>query len=78
MIELLFIGSVFMIFFAYFGYPFSLKLIEVIRVLTVKKEYFFPSVTFIITAYNEEKRIGRKLQDTLSLDYPKEKFQILI
>ena len=64
MIELLFIGSIFLIFFAYFGYPISLKLITRTgsRGLTIKKERFFPSVTFIITACNEEKRILKKLQ----------------
>lgn len=79
MIEIVFIGSLFMIFFAYFGYPLSLKFIARIRgALTVKKERFFPFVTFIITACNEEKRIRVKLQDTIALEYPKEKFQVIV
>jgi cellulose synthase/poly-beta-1,6-N-acetylglucosamine synthase-like glycosyltransferase len=34
-------------------------------------------VTLIITAYNEEKRIKEKLTNTLNLDYPKKKLEIL-
>jgi len=35
-------------------------------------------VTLIITAYNEEKRIREKLENTLSLEYPREMLQILV
>ncbi len=38
----------------------------------------YPSVTFMIPAYNEEKYISEKLDNTLSLDYPAEKIQILV
>jgi len=37
-----------------------------------------PNVTFLITAYNEEKNIAKKLENTLSLDYPKEKLEIVV
>src|ERR671923_1031415 len=78
MIEMLFIGSVFLIFFAYFGYPITLMLVGWVRGRDVKKVMIIPSVTFIITVHNEEKRIKDKLENTLSLDYPSEKFQILV
>ncbi len=32
----------------------------------------------IIAAYNEEKRIKEKLQNTLELDYPQDKMQIIV
>jgi cellulose synthase/poly-beta-1,6-N-acetylglucosamine synthase-like glycosyltransferase len=35
-------------------------------------------VTLIITAYNEEKRIRQKPENTLLLDYPKDKLQIIV
>ena len=53
----LFAGSVFMIFFAYFGYPLSLKLLRS-RHAPVQKMSILPSVTFIIAAYNEAKSKG--------------------
>jgi cellulose synthase/poly-beta-1,6-N-acetylglucosamine synthase-like glycosyltransferase len=38
----------------------------------------WPFVTFIISAYNEEQVIGQKLQNTLELDYPKDKIEIIV
>ena len=67
-----------MTFFAYFGYPFSLYLLSIFRRKVVKKANFFPRVTMIITAHNEEKRIKDKLDNTLVLEYPGEKLQILV
>lgn len=37
-----------------------------------------PTVSILISAYNEEAVIERKIQNLLELDYPKEKLQILI
>ena len=78
MLTLIFCGSLFLVLFAYFGYPLTLLLIAQVRSQEVKKSLFIPSVTLIITAYNEEKRIREKLENTLSLEYPREKLQILV
>ncbi len=40
--------------------------------------YQFPSVSFIITAYNEEKRIEDKIKNSLAADYPKDKLEIIV
>lgn len=37
-----------------------------------------PAVSLIIAAYNEERVIGRKLRETLELDYPGERLQIIV
>ena len=37
-----------------------------------------PSVSFIITAYNEEVRIKQKIENSLAQDYPKDKLEIII
>src|SRR6267378_1025181 len=37
-----------------------------------------PAVTLIISAYNEEKVIGEKIKNALSLDYPRELLEIVI
>lgn len=70
--------SVFFVFYAYFGYPLLLKFLTLFKNKIVKKAPITPSLTFIITAYNEEKRIAQKLENTLALDYPKEKLQIIV
>lgn len=37
-----------------------------------------PSVSLIIAAYNEEKAIGEKLDNVLSLDYPRDRLEVII
>lgn len=78
MAEMILIGSVSLIFFAYFGYPMTLLLVGWVRGRDVNRAMVIPSVTFIVTVHNEERRIKDKLDNTLSLDYPKEKLQVLV
>lgn len=78
MAEILLFSSIFLIFFAYFGYPVSLLLVGWIWGRDVKSATILPSVTFIVTVHNEEARIKQKLENTFSLDYPKSKLQILV
>ena len=42
------------------------------------KAEFKPVTTLIITAYNEEKRIKSKLENSIALDYPHDKLQIIV
>ncbi len=44
----------------------------------MRKEPCDVSVTLIITAFNEEKRIRKKLENSLALEYPEDKLQILV
>lgn len=69
---------IFLIFFAYLGYPLSLYLISMLRRREVRRAPITPRVTFIITAFNEEKRIRQKLENTLALTYPAELLQIVV
>ena len=74
----IFWGSIFTVFFAYCGYPLSLNLLGLYIKKRSRKEAFLPSVTLIITAYNEEKAIEEKLQNCLNIDYPRERLQFLV
>lgn len=78
MLEYILIGSFFSIFFSYFGYPISLIILRSFRKKNVSKGEIFPDVTLIITAYNEEKRIRNKIENTLGIVYPREKLQVII
>lgn len=40
--------------------------------------YELPSVSFIITAYNEDARIKQKIDNSIPQDYPKDKLEIII
>jgi cellulose synthase/poly-beta-1,6-N-acetylglucosamine synthase-like glycosyltransferase len=77
-IVFLFISSILLIVYAYFGYPASLLLAGCFRNRDVKQAPISPYVTMIITAYNEEEKIRQKLQNTLSLEYPRDKLQIIV
>ena len=41
------------------------------------EEYYIP-VTIYLSVYNEEKTISKRLQNILSLDYPKELFEVIV
>lgn len=76
--ETLFLASILLIFHAYFGYPISLLLLGLGRRKNPRRAPCLPSVTIVITAHNEQQKIGRKLDNTLALRYPKEKLQIIV
>jgi cellulose synthase/poly-beta-1,6-N-acetylglucosamine synthase-like glycosyltransferase len=67
-----------MIFWTYFGYYLTLWLISSFYSRKLRKEEFFPEVSLVITAYNEEERIKQKIENALALAYPKDKFEIIV
>jgi len=44
----------------------------------VNKKYIYPKVAIIMSLYNEEKNIERKVESLLQLDYPKEQIEVII
>lgn len=78
MAEIIFWASIFLVFYTYGGY--SVFVIALSRFFNnaVRKKDITPKVTFLITAYNEEKNISAKLENTLSLDYPRDRLEILV
>ena len=76
--EFLFWSSIIFIAYTYFGYPLLLKAISLFGDKEVQKANIRPFVTLIITVHNEEERITGKLENTLSLNYPKDKLQIMV
>jgi cellulose synthase/poly-beta-1,6-N-acetylglucosamine synthase-like glycosyltransferase len=76
--QALFWLSLFLIFWTYFGYMLALKIISIFAAKAVKKSDYFPEVSLIVTAYNEEQNIERKIENCLSLTYPADKLEIII
>lgn len=69
----------FIIFYAYLGYPITLFAFSLFSHHPVKKdENFFPEVSLLIAAYNEEDSIADKIKNSLEIDYPKEKMEIVV
>jgi len=66
------------IWYSYFGYPIFLLLWTFWKKDKVAKSEIYPEVTLLIAAHNEETDIAQKLSNSLSLDYPRDKLQIVI
>ena len=64
--------------YAYAGYPLLLLLLSSVLKRPARKAKFEPSVTLLIPAYNEAGHIAAKIRDSLRLDYPPEKLDILV
>nr|MDQ3744409.1 glycosyltransferase [Acidobacteriota bacterium] len=64
--------------YTYVGYPLLVAAFARLRPRPVRRAPLEPKVTVIITAYNEERDLAAKLENTLALDYPKEKLEILV
>ena len=68
----------------YAGYPLLLLALARLRPRSQHRQApaetppLDPTVTIIISAYNEEKAIRDKLKSTLALDYPAEKLEVIV
>jgi hypothetical protein len=81
MLKLLFWASAGLVVYVYLGYPVLVDLLS--RLRKVARDSYparpgLPSVSVIIAAHNEERWIARKIENTLALDYPSDRFQILV
>ncbi len=76
--EVVFWLSVVALFYTYAGYPLLIALVSALRPKSVRRGEFQPTVTIIITAYNEERDLATKLENTLALDYPRELLEIIV
>lgn len=70
--------SVGMIFYTYIGYPALLAVMARLWPRPVQTAVHTPTVTLLIAAYNEEETIAQKIENSLALDYPPERLQILV
>src|SRR5436853_6419844 len=77
-IEIVFCLSAAALLYTYAGYPLLLFIVSTFRPLTVRAGDYQPTVSFIITAYNEELDLAAKLENTLTLDYPHELIEIIV
>jgi cellulose synthase/poly-beta-1,6-N-acetylglucosamine synthase-like glycosyltransferase len=77
-IEIAFWSCVLLTGWTYAGYPLLLALLARARPRPLAQADLEPAVSVIVAAYNEEKHIGRKLQATLALDYPRERLEVIV
>jgi cellulose synthase/poly-beta-1,6-N-acetylglucosamine synthase-like glycosyltransferase len=72
--------SLAVVIYSYLGYPLLLFLIRTLKNgdRYPYRDDYRPPVCFLISAYNEEKVLRKKIANSLSLDYPREKLRILV
>jgi len=78
MMAALFWSSVGLVAYVYLGYPVAIWALAAIRNRSVRKHNWVPNVSIVIAAYNEEQHIGATIENKLSLDYPREKLEIIV
>src|SRR5262249_50883862 len=75
--ELSFYGALAVIVWVYVGYPVVLGVVATLRRRPVDRRAVRPQVSLIICAYNEERDIRRKLEETLACDYPLDRLRVI-
>src|SRR5215831_10440199 len=76
--QVVFLAAMAMIAFTYAGYPALMFLLSIILKRPVRRDDITPRVSIIIAAYNEERDIEAKLQNTLALHYPRDRMEIIV
>ena len=78
MAEIVFWSALGLIAFTYAGYSLVILMLSRLVHNPVRRGAFEPRVTYLITAYNEEKNIAAKLDQVMTLDYPRDKLEIIV
>jgi cellulose synthase/poly-beta-1,6-N-acetylglucosamine synthase-like glycosyltransferase len=65
--------------YVYVIYPFILLILALLhRVRPVMRDDFLPTVSVLISAHNEERDIGWKVNETLRWEYPPDRLEVLV
>jgi glycosyltransferase involved in cell wall biosynthesis len=74
----LFWGSLGALTWTHVGYPAAMGVLARARPRPVRREDVTPSVALVVSAHDEEDVIGRRLENLLQLDYPRESLEIVV
>lgn len=77
-IKVVFWSSAGTVLYAYFLYPLLLFVLRLFLHRPVHKAAFAPLVSILVPAYNEADVIEAKIRNAESLDYPKDKLELII
>ena len=70
--------SVLLLAYVYVGYPVAAWIRALLNPKPHRRAQAEPTVTVVVVAHNEEGRIAQRLVNLLSLDYPRDKVEILL
>lgn len=75
----IFLASLVTIFYIYAGYPIVLWVLKtLLKNDPPRKHSIEPTVTILVPAYNEASCILETIKNKISLDYPSDKFEVLV
>ena len=74
----LYLLTIFLCLCSYALYPICIGVLGRLFPFEVHQTDIKPNISIIIPAYNEANNIGKKIKNTLSLEYPKDKVEILV
>jgi cellulose synthase/poly-beta-1,6-N-acetylglucosamine synthase-like glycosyltransferase len=66
------------LFYVYAGYPLLLAVLSCLSKRRRAEQGYAPCLSVLIAAYNEEGNIQKKIEQTLSLDYPQDRLEIAV
>ena len=75
------LASLGLLLYTYAGYPLLLRLLHAITRPSVERRgepAEWPTVSILLSAYNEQAVIGERIRNLLDLDYPQSRLEILI
>jgi cellulose synthase/poly-beta-1,6-N-acetylglucosamine synthase-like glycosyltransferase len=75
---LVFIVCALLLAYIYIGYPLLILVLASRLRRPVRRQPVLPSISMVIPTFNEEVVIAEKIENTLQLDYPRDRLQILI
>ncbi|HEY8205751.1 MAG TPA: glycosyltransferase family 2 protein [Pyrinomonadaceae bacterium] len=78
LIEIIFWSSLAALVYTYAGYPVLVAFVALVRPQRYHRGAFEPKVSVIITAYNEERDLRGKIENTLAIDYPHDLLEIIV
>src|SRR6476620_1688986 len=77
--KIIFFASCFVVFYNYLGYALIVYFFNKLKrkKSTTAQDDFFPTVSFIVAAFNEEDCIEEKILNSLQQDYPLGKMEFI-
>ena len=71
-------AAAFIVGYVYVGYPILMGILGWLTPKPIRQAGIEPTVTLLVSAFNEAHIIGEKLNNALGLDYPRNKLEILV
>jgi cellulose synthase/poly-beta-1,6-N-acetylglucosamine synthase-like glycosyltransferase len=74
----IFVTALAVLAYIYFGYPALIWVIARLRPRPVAKQSIHPSVSLLVPVHNEQAILREKLENCLSLEYPRDELEVLV